>query len=305
MHALRAASAGDRLGAAALALGWAAARALPEPVAQALAGVAADLVWWRRGTGVRQLEANLRRVLVDPPPAQLRRAGRAGMRSYLRYWVETARLPDWSRERTLRRVRLVDEQLLRDPLAAGRGVVGALPHMANWDHAGAWAGLTGAPVTTVAERLRPERRYERFVAHRRALGIEVLPLSGGDPPADVLAARLAAGGFVPLLADRDLRGTGVEVAFLGEPARFPPGPALLALRTGAALLPVSLWYDGPTLVLRLHEEVAPPPTGSVRERVTAMTQQVADVLGGAVRAHPADWHLLQPLWLADQPGATA
>ena len=283
-----------------LALGWTVVRALPERLAYALAARAADVAWLRRGAGVRRLEDNLARV-VGPDPQQLRSVSRQGMRSYLRYWCDTFRLPDWSAERTVGAVRMVDEELLRTHLAQGRGVVGALPHLANWDHAGAWAGLTGAPVTTVAERLEPERLFDRFVAHRAALGMEVLPLTGGAPPADLLAARLAAGGFVPLLADRDLARRGVEVVFFGEPARFPPGPALLALRTGAAMLPVTLWYDGPHLVLRINEEVVPPPAGSVRERVATMTQQLADVFAAAIRAHPADWHMLQPLWERDLP----
>ena len=117
-------------------------------------------------------------------------------------------------------------------------------HMGNWDHAGAWATLTGVPVVTVAERLQPERLYERFVAYRQGLGMEILPLTGGESDLlDTLSARLRAGRLVPLLADRDLRASGIEVDLLGEATRMPPGPALLALRTGAALHPVSIWHE--------------------------------------------------------------
>jgi len=179
-------------------------------------------------------------------------------------------------------------------------------HMGNWDHAGAWASLTGVPVVTVAERLQPERLYERFVAYREGLGMEILPLTGGDRDVlDVLAQRLRAGRLVPLLADRDLRASGVEVQLLGEPTRMPPGPAMLALRTGAALHPVSIWpetvegWRRPRLVIRFHEEVPAPESGTTRAKVTAMTQEVADVFGAAIAEHPADWHMLQPLWLAD------
>ena len=94
---------------------------------------------------------------------------------------------------------------------------------------------------------------------------------------------------------------------------MPPGPAMLALRTGAALHPVSIWYEPAgrrrhRLVIRFHDEVAAPAEGRTREKVTAMTQEVADVFGAAIAAHPEDWHMLQPLWLgdlADRPRAEA
>jgi KDO2-lipid IV(A) lauroyltransferase len=284
----------------AYAAGWAVVRRLPEPVADRLFLAIADLLWWRRVRPVRRLEANLRRACPEATYDELRVLSRQGMRSYLRYWCEAFRLPDWSRDRTVGRVRVENEHYLRDAVGSGRGVLAALMHMGNWDHAGAWATLTGVPVVTVAERLKPERLFARFLAYRQALGMEILPLTGGDGDLlDTLSRRLRAGRLVPLLADRDLRSTGVEVDLLGERTRMPLGPAMLALRTGAALHPVSIWYEGRGLVIRFHDEVVPPAHGRTRERVTEMTQRVADVFGAAIRAHPQDWHMLQPLWLGD------
>jgi KDO2-lipid IV(A) lauroyltransferase len=263
-------------------------------------------MWRRRGAAVVRLEHNLRRARPESTDDELRALTRDGLRSYLRYWCEVFRLPDWDRDRVVATVRVEGEHHLRANVGpGGRGVVAALMHMGNWDHAGAWATLTGAPVVTVAERLRPERLYERFLAYRQGLGMEILPLTGGESDLfDTLARRLRDGRLVPLLADRDLRASGVEVELLGERTRMPPGPALLTLRTGAALHPVSIWYehDGgpvPLLVIRFHDEVPPVADGPTRARVTAMTQQVADVFGDAIRAHPQDWHMLQPLWLGD------
>jgi lauroyl/myristoyl acyltransferase len=288
---------------------WAVVRRLPEDVASSVFELVADVVWRRRGAPVVQLENNLARARPEATAAELRALSREGMRSYLRYWCEAFRLPDWDHDRVVGSVRVENEQYLRAPLAAGRGVVAALTHMGNWDHAGAWASLTGAPVVTVAERLRPERLYERFLAYREGLGMEILPLTGGEGRVlDALSDRLrSAARLVPLVADRDLRSSGIPVQLLGEATKMPPGPALLALRTGAALHPVSIWYEpdpdaGPRrhrLVIHFHEEVSPPTEGRTREKVTAMTQQVADTFGTAIRAHPQDWHMLQPLWLRD------
>ena len=284
--------------------GWSAVRHLPERAAYALFRRIADAGWRRRGPSVQRLEANLSRALGTTDEDALREASRAGMRSYLRYWCEAFRLPDWDRRRVVEHIRVEGEQNMREPLATGRGAVAALPHMANWDHAGAWGCLTGAAVTTVAERLRPERLFERFVAYREGLGMEILPLTGGTDDVFVtLADRLKQGRLVPLLADRDISRRGIEVKLFGEAARVPAGPAALAMRTGAALLPVTLWYEGEepdhTLVVRFHEEVPPPHGVRGSARVVHMTQAVADKFSAGIAEHPEDWHMLQPLFLAD------
>lgn len=295
----------DRLGYLGYGLSWALVRRLPERAAYAGFRLLADLAWRRRTPAVAQLEANLRRARPAAAYDDLRLLSRAGMRSYLRYWCDAFRLPDWNRDRVVGTVRAENEHHLRDTLRDGRGVVAALLHMGNWDHAGAWATLTGAPVVTVAERLRPERLYDRFLAYREGLGMEIVPLTGGGPVVDRLCQRLREARLVPLLADRDLQATGIAVDLLGERARLPPGPAMLALRTGAALHPVSIWHDsdeaGGRLVIRFHDEVLPPVEGRTREKVAVMTQRVADEFGAAIEAHPEHWHMLGPVWLADLP----
>jgi lauroyl/myristoyl acyltransferase len=281
-------------------LGWASVRRLPEPVAQALFRRIADRMWRRRVGGARQLRANLRRVVGDQlDDATLDDLTREAMRSYLRYWCEAFRLPTWSTDDLIRRLIVHDEDLLRDAAAAGDGLVAVLPHMGNWDHAGAWIAATGVPFTTVVERLRPESLYDRFVAYRESLGMEVIPLTGGDSPFLTLRRRLGQGRMICLLGDRDLTAAGVEVSFFGEPARLPAGPAALSLAAGSPLMPVSLWYEGPVMHLRMHPYVARPAEGTRSEKVAVMTQQVADIFARAIAAHPTDWHMLQRLWVRD------
>jgi KDO2-lipid IV(A) lauroyltransferase len=291
----------DEVADAAYALGWAAVRHMPEPVAREIFMLIADRVWRRHGRGVRRLEKNLRRVVGDgPSDDELRELSHRAMRSYLRYWLESFRLPSMSRERILSGMRISGIEELYKDLEAGRGVVAALPHMGNWDHAGAWIALSGTPFTTVMERLKPESLYDRFVAYRAGLGMEVLPASGGD--GDVfatLAERLDAGRLVCLVADRDLTASGVEVDFFGRPARMPAGPAALAVRTGAALRPVTLWYEGDDWGVQVHDEIPVPEDGERAERIRAMTQSLARTFQQGVAAHPEDWHMLQRVWVED------
>jgi phosphatidylinositol dimannoside acyltransferase len=288
------------------ALGWRFVRALPERPAYLMFSLIAQIAWLRQGRGVRQLEANLARVVPDATPLKLKSLSRKGMHSYLRYWCDAFRLPDWSPGRILATCRLENDGPARRALAEGRGLVVALSHSGNWDHAGAWSTLALAPVTTVAERLQPEELFERFLHFRQRLGMEIFPLTGGGDLFGILVRRLRKGGFVPLLADRDLTATGVPVTLFGETARMAAGPASLALVTGAALCPVSIYYErlppGSTarwgVVCRFHPEVA-PPEGERAEQIAAMTQACADALAEGIREHPQDWHMLQRVFVAD------
>lgn len=273
------------LTSAGYAAGWRLVRTLPEPVAHALFRRAADLAVRRKGRGVQRLAANLARV------APGRDLTREAMRSYARYWCEVFRLPDLPAQRIVQGTTTTDEHLLRDSVAGPRGTLMVLPHCGNWDAAGAWCQATGVPFTTVAERLRPESLYTRFVAFRESLGMEVLPLTGGQrPPADVLRERLAAGGTVCLLADRDLTARGVRVPFFGGLASLPAGPATLALETGAHLLPTTLSFTPRGWHIWFHPYVE-------HSDVETMTAAVARAFERAIAQHPQDWHMLSRVWV--------
>ncbi|MGX9887718.1 phosphatidylinositol mannoside acyltransferase [Streptomyces sp. NPDC002276] len=293
-------SARERLTDALYGVGWSTVKKLPEPVAVRLGRTIADLAWKRRGKGVQRLESNYARVVPDASPERLAELSRAGMRSYLRYWMESFRLPAWSPERIRTGFDPKDVHHLTDGIASDRGVILALPHLANWDLAGAWVTTKlETPFTTVAERLKPETLYDRFVAYREGLGMEVLPHSGGTA-FGTLARRLRDGGLVCLVAERDLSASGVEVKFFGEATRMPAGPALLAQQTGALLLPVTLWYDdSPVMRGRVHPPVEVPESGDRAEKTSVMTQALADAFATGIADHPEDWHMLQRLWLAD------
>ena len=284
----RLSSVADALSSGSYAAGWALIKGLPEPVARRIFAAAADLAAARGGGGIDKLRANLERVA--PGEDLVRQA----VRSYARYWCEAFRLPAMKPARIVEHTHTVREELLRDSVASDRGTIMVLPHSGNWDAAGAWCGLTGVPFATVAERLKPESLFLRFVDFRQSLGMEVLPLTGGDRnPFDVLTERLEAGGTICLLADRDLTPRGIDVQFFGATARMPAGPARLALETGANLMPTTLSFVGDR-----DWEIAFHPYVPASDLAT-MTQGVAAAFEQAIAAHPADWHMLQKLWLDD------
>lgn len=277
------------------AAGWMAVRAMPEFAARTAFDTGARYAARRGGPG--QLRKNLARVIGVPPAEVPEALMRASLASYARYWREAFRLPSMNLRELARQLddSVLGQDNLDAALAAGRGAVVALPHSGNWDMAGVWLAQSRGTFTTVAERLKPESLYRRFIAYRESLGFEVLPLSGGDrPPFEVLCDRLRQNRVVCLMAERDLTRTGVEVEFFGEPTRLPAGPAKLAIETGAALLPTHCWFTPGGWVADIQS-----PLDATSGDVGAITQALADRFAENIAAHPEDWHMLQPQWLAD------
>ena len=277
------------------AAGWRLVRAMPEFVARNTFDAGA---WYASlGGGPEQLRRNLARVVGVAPeevPAELIRAS---LESYARYWREAFRLPSMDLSAVARRLDrvFIGGEHFANAKAAGHGAIIALPHSGNWDMAGVWVVQHFGRFATVAERLKPESLYRRFVEYRESLGFEIIPLTGGaEPPFEVLADRLRGNGIVCLMSDRDLTARGVEVEFFGEATRLPAGPAKLALDTGAPLHPAHVYYDGDDCVVHIYDAL---DTSS--GDVGAITQALADVFAGAIAEHPEDWHMLQPQWIAD------
>lgn len=290
----------DRLVDWAYGAGWRLVRALPEPAARRLFSWGATRAYRRDDRGVARLRHNLGRV-TGATGEKLETLVQAGMQSYARYWMETFRLPSWSTSDVVDRFVCENPELLQLH-SAERGLILALPHSGNWDHAGAWLTLQGFRASTVAERLRPEALFRRFVAYRESLGIEILPATGnGRPVIDVLTERLQSGAVVALIADRDLSQNGIPVSFFGAQSRIPVGPVALALRTGAPLLVASLWYDDERHThARLTGPIKVPDVSDKSQQISMMCQQVADEFAAGIAAHPADWHMLQRIWLDEE-----
>ncbi|GAB3157644.1 phosphatidylinositol mannoside acyltransferase [Amycolatopsis stemonae] len=287
----------DRLSVFGYTAGWKLAGWLPAGFGSTVFSLGADLAVKRDGGGVRQLRANLARVVPQADEVEMDELTRRAMRSYARYWHETFRLPSMDHKEVSGRVAasITGVENLDAALADGNGAVMALPHSGNWDIAGVWLADYLGGFTTVAERLKPESLYRRFVEYRESLGFEIVPLTGDSSAMRVLLKRLRENKAVCLVGDRDLTNSGIPVKFFGEQARFPGGPARLAATTGAALIPAGCWFTEDGWQIRLHPRIRV----TARAEVAAATQALADVFAGDIAAHPADWHMLQKFWPAD------
>jgi lauroyl/myristoyl acyltransferase len=295
----------DRASLAGYRAGWSLTRRMPDHLAYRSFDLLADAIWRRGGKGVERMRSNYGTVRPELGPDELDALVRAGMRSYLRYWCDSFRLPDRSIDELIDGVRAVGDEPVRAHLQSGHSAVMFLGHLGNWDFGGAWSTTQLAPVVTVAERLKPEELFDEFLAFRERLGMRIIPLTGGSDVFRELTKACRSGALVALLADRDLTKGGIEVDLCGQRARMAVGPAALAVNTGAALHPCMVHYEphprgqGWRTVVTFHDAVPVPAEGTSREKVQAMTQACADVLSEAVREHTQDWHMMQRVFTKD------
>ena len=275
-------------------LAWRALRALPEDFAYSLFDRGAQWLIKRDGKSVQRLRKNLMNVKPEYSKAQMENLVATGMSSYMRYWCDTFRFPNWDKDRINSTVTVTRENLLLDGIKSGRGVIVSLPHAGNWDHAGAYFCLKGIHLVTVAERLKPERLFLEFLRYRQAMGMEVLALDSRSIV--TLAQRLREGHLVALVADRDLSKSGIDVRFFGKPSRMPAGPAVLALKTGAVFLTAFVNYTQSGIHITF-DEISLPQDGTQDEKISYLVQESADNFERGIAAHPEDWHMLQRIWI--------
>lgn len=274
-----------------------AAIGLPEPIGRRLFELAGAAAFHAAPGARRVVASNLATVLgTAPGSALLREATREAFRSYARYWYDAFHVRALSDEEFMRRMRVEGRENLARAMTEGRGAIVALPHLGNWDAAGKWVHLSGWKITAVAELLRPEALFQLFVRHRKALGLGIVPLHDATSVGRELARLLGENEVIALVADRDLKGTGVEVEMFGATRRMPAGPALLALAAGVPLLPCAVYdtEDGWAIVINPPLEI--DRTDHLRSDVTALTSRLASEFERAIAAAPTQWHMFQPAW---------
>ena len=299
-------------------LAWRHAAKVPQPLLRAIVAISADIIWLKRGKGIARMEKNYARVRPDLSSQQIRRLSRRGARSYFRYFAEAFTLHHASADQIAARVRIVNPDYVKEVTAGKASAVLALGHLGNWDLAGAWAAQNLAPVLTVAEKLQPEELYQEFVAFRKSIGIEVLGL--GDPGVfrELVRGASTRHCIVPLLADRDLSKSGVEVSLCGRPARVAAGPATLAMAAKVDLVPTMITYErlygqrrrkaGTPwgLVVEFYPPIATPPrdpdlpgSQASSQQVVAMTQGWVTAMENSIVRFTQDWHMMQRVFSED------
>ena len=277
------------------------ARVTPPAIGSLVAGGISRVMTVAWPTRRSQVIRNLKRVTDDAIQGdELERAVNETFAFYGRYWHEFFRLQDATPEWIIAHCDIEGTGIVDAALERGRGAILALPHLGHWDFAGASMAARGYPLTVVTEEVEPPELFNWFVQSRTRLGMEVIPL-GPNTAADVSRA-LANNRVVCLLCDRDLTGAGITVDFFGEPTTVPGGPALLALRTGAALLPCGAYFTGDSgHVGKVGEPIPAVREGRLREDVERVTTALIRRIEDLIRDAPEQWLMMQPNWPSDGP----
>jgi lauroyl/myristoyl acyltransferase len=253
----------------------------------------------------RIVAANMAQVLGHPVGSPLvEKATDECYRLYGRYWYETFALRSMPRDEVNRRFTIDGREHIDRALEQGRGWIGALPHMGNWDAAGHWLAVNGYRMTAVAEELRPRSVFDLFLRHRRALGMGIVPLTKDGRAGSEIARLLAQNEVITLVADRDLTRRGVRVQMFGAPRLLPAGPAYLSLATGSPMSVASVFTTDQGWHCRINPPLEIERSGDMRRDVTEMTKLVAEQFESFIAAAPTDWHMFQRAW-GDLPPAAA
>lgn len=264
-------------------ISWRIVRLLPEILAYKLFLAIGNYVYNKNGKGVQRLRNNMRKVSGLEGQA-LEELTANAMHSYMRYWCDTFRLPDWTSQKIANDVELVNGHFLTDPLDAGKGVVVALPHSGNWDHAAAYFLGRGYKAVTVAEKLKPEKVFKAFLKYRENIGLEVLSTDMRTIP--TLVKRAKEGYIIALVADRDLSANGVEVNFFNGVAKMPAGPVVIAQKAEVDLVGAFIIYTPKSIKIFF-------------EKLDYSVQAEADFFAKHLKSNPVDWHMLQRIWIND------
>lgn len=275
---------------------WKIVRLLPEKSAYSLFQFIAKTAYKRNGKRVQRLRSNYQMVSPNATSADLEVMVRAGLSSAMRYWCDTFRISDWSRDKILDSTRANNEEFLFDPVIQKRGVIVAVPHAGNWDHAGAYFCAKGARVNTVAEHLKPERLFRKFLAHRERMGMRVLDLSAKvlDDLRKILREEKE---LVALVADRDLSRSGINVRFFDKTARMPAGPAILAYETEADLITAYVSYREKGIEVFFTPPIKVNRDADRTTEIARLTQVMASRFEDAIRKDPVSWHMQQRIFI--------
>ncbi len=284
-------------------------RVLPRRASFVLADRVADVLLAAVPAKFDALRDNLRLVLPDVDERGLNSVVRRNVRHLSRSWVDVMAIP-LDPHGTTRRLREVDLHHYTDALARGKGVVVVSMHFGAWEAGlAAWNG-GGGELALLAEQLRPQKLFLAIAGARGALGVKVIPidieamLQGDARTARRIGAaamrevfkHLRGGGGVAIAIDRDLSGTGTRIPFFGKPAPIPLGVVEVAMRSGAAVVPIAILRTRAGAEGLVFPERTYDPDAPREQEAERIARDILAIFETVIRQNPDQWHVLDPVW---------
>jgi phosphatidylinositol dimannoside acyltransferase len=284
---------------------------LPQAVSYWLGDRAADALIATGPHRFDGLRDNLRHVIPGIGRRPLAHLVRRNVRNLTHCWVDVMEMS--SRRTNLpSRIDIDSVEHIEAAIARGNGVVVASMHFGSWEVGLAGWNKMGRKMALLAEVLRPAKLFDRVVGARSAQGVQVIPIdTEAMREGDVQVARrlgaasmrevfkvLRSGGVVAMALDRDLTGNGESLDFFGQPAPIPIGAVEIAIRAGAAVVPIVLFRNRYRVHAVVHPEIRYAPDQPRDAEVRKTAQVLLRIFEQAIREHPEQWHVLDPIWPA-------
>jgi len=269
-------------------------RSLPRRLSYRLAVHTADVFHRIDRIGRRAVQKNLSVILrargSEPTAAELNCLSRRTFHCFGKYLADFFRYSRSSVADVSRMVTVENPEHMQTAAEQGRGVIAISAHIGNWELGGMLMGAAGHRLNVVALPQRLENVNRLFQEQRAGRGMHVLPL--GQAAAGIVGC-LRRNEWVALLADRDFSPHSADMTFFGMPARLPRGPAHLAARTGAPILPgFVLRNDDDGFLMRYFPPLIPNGRGSQEELQDGICRILEEVIG----AHPHQWFMFRDFW---------
>jgi KDO2-lipid IV(A) lauroyltransferase len=240
---------------------------------------------------------NLKTIFPEKDEREIRRIRIDIFRNFAKYLVDFFRYPLLSLEYINSKVSVENRHYLDEALLRGKGAVILTAHIGNWELGGVIIAKLGYPFWAVALAHKDKRINSFFDRQRESMGINVIPMQ--------FALRrglrlLKENNFIALLGDRDFtRNGGVPVDFFGKKALLPQGPAILALKSGAAIVPGYLVRNADDTFRLCFEKpiYSPSSSGEDGQDILKLLDECKGRIENWIKHYPGQWYVFRKFWV--------
>jgi len=292
------------LGIAGVELGSFIANRLGYDRTMALGNAAGDLLYGLLRRPRRRIHHNLQIAFGDSRADVERDSiARSVLRFFAKNWLELFYYGGGNKQEVRRRITIEGRQHLDQALGKGRGVIALSGHIGNYALMGTQFTERGYDFTVVI-RDPKSRITSRIYEHaRHMIGLQALYTTPERRFFTSALKALGRNGVLCLISDENKRTGGVFVDFFGRTASTPPGPAALALRTGAAIVPVFITRnpDNSQRII-VEEEIPWEKSGDSEADVLAITARYTAAIESRIRCDLAQWMWTNFRWRTQPDG---
>lgn len=271
------------------------ALSLPLKIAYRIAVFVSDLHYIFAYKDRLAVTGNLKAIFPDKPDREIAKIRINMFRNFAKYLVDFFRFSKLNREFIEKNIKIENIQHIDEALSKGKGAVILTAHLGNWELGGVVIALLGYPFWAVALSHKDKRVNDFFIFQRENKGVKVIPL---EKAVRTSLAVLRENEVVALVGDRNFSERGLVLDFFHKPTSLPVGPALLSLKTGAAIVPGFMVRNkDDSLTLKMEKPLDSKPTGNKDKDLLGLMTQYKSIFEDYIRMYPHQWYMFRKFWV--------